>query len=393
MPDQQRHTHFQPKNTPRQRRAQRIHPSPLRSSVRRRDGEQPRVINSREVRLSDGTGGIPRDHGGNAPHANISAATPAEVSEQAAHERSLRKDMAFGPKSRRAHLQRKRRRRRQIVGAIIVVCLVAIFGVGLLWMQRSNNLANAVTQHQATQQPAAQGASATATTTAAAAASTEPTGLPTPIVASFQNIPLHLSVRVANLTEVAFHPASTNYAMVLSTTLTPADATAVQAAKGTGRDKSKQPTGADAVLIGSYIQMWRTGSGGIPGLTAMDEGAPAGSVTYAPIDGTVTAVREYNYENGCKDYEVHISFADPALARYEVVMIHEENVRVKVGDKVVGGVTPIAQVRDLTPYLTNQLGEYTGEAGNHAHVQVNDTGSTSYHTIQAYREAHGYYIN
>jgi len=385
MSDQQRHTDYQAKRISRQRLARRARPA-LRSPARRRDDEQPTVINSRKVRFSEGAGGLDVDKLGE----GIAPGTqPVDPATEQDFERTLCDDMTLNLKSRRERRQRRQKRRNRILTVIVVICLAAIFGAGLFWMRYSNSQASAVSRVTTPKQPA----STTATATAASSnTSTETTGLPTPVVASFEGVPLHLSVRIRDLTEVGFHPASYPYAMVLSTTLTPANASTVRATHTTGRDKSEQPSGDNAALIGSYIQMWRTDTGSIPGRTSIDEGAPAGSVTYAPIDGTITAVRYYNYENGCKDYEIHMSFDTTALARYEVVMIHETNVRVKVGDKVIGGVTPIAQVRDLTPFLKNQLGEYTGEAGNHAHVQVNDTQCANYKEVQARRQTQGYYI-
>jgi len=385
MFEQYRHINYPAKGATRRRLASRAFSQPLHSPAKRRDSQQPRVINSREVRFSDGNKGVPTDQFGyalNSPDALI-----PDTTEQSA-QRSLCDDMTLNLKARSERKRLRERRRRQAIVAAIVICLAAVFCGGLFWMQRSTDLARALTQQQDAQQRAHAGLASVAATSSAGTA-----GLPTPIVASFQGVAIHLSVRVSDLTEVAFHPASNPYAMVLDTTLTPDNAETVRATKSTGRDKSKQSEGGNSALIGSYIQMWRTGTGGIPGLTSIDEGAPAGSVTYAPINGTVTALREYNYENGCKDYEVHLSFESTALARYELVMIHEENVKVKVGDKVIGGVTPIAQVRDLTPFLDNQLGEYTGEAGNHAHVQVNDKQAPSYAIRMQYREDHGYYLN
>ncbi|MCL2881599.1 MAG: hypothetical protein FWF45_01700 [Coriobacteriia bacterium] len=384
MPEQQKHTNYRPKNASAQRRARKSSFSALHSPAKRRDNEQPATINSRDVRFPEGTGGLPLVEQGEADLAAGQLADPAGRT----RERTLCDDMTLNLKSRSERRRKRVKHQRQAIGAIVVICLAAIFASGLLWMRYSNGRADALSKVLTSKQPAS---SVVATTTAGA--STETTGLPTPVVASFKGIPLHLSVRMRDLTEVGFHPASNPYAMVLDTTLTPADATTVRATHTTGRNKSKQPTGDNVALIGNYIQMWRTDTGSIPGRTSIDEGAPAGSVTYAPITGTITAVREYNYENGCKDYEVHMSFEATALARYEVVMIHEENVKVKVGDEVTGGLTPIAQVRDLTPFLKNQLGEYTGEAGNHAHVQVNDLRAPSYAERQKYREQHNYYID
>ncbi|MCL2654505.1 MAG: hypothetical protein FWD65_02235 [Coriobacteriia bacterium] len=398
MPNQQRHTFYQAKSIPTSRVARRTR-HVVRSPARRRDDKQPVTINSRNIRLGQGTGdllaGRPDDAAIGGDPLLIEASGQGQGYRQGygqgsgqALERTLCDDMLLDVRSRQDRRRKRQRRRRQAVTILVALCLAAIFGAGLFWMRYSNNQANILTRLLASQQPAANSAAPTV----AASASTETTGLPTPVVASFKGTPLHLSVRLRDLTEVGFHPASNAYAMVLDTTLTPADAGAVRAAGTTGRDKAQQPAGA-VPLIGSYIQMWRTDTGSIPVRTSIDEGAPAGSVTYAPITGAITAVREYNYENGCKDYEVHMSFEATALARYEVVMIHEENVQVKVGERVVGGVTPIAQVRDLTPFLVNQLAQYTGEAGNHAHVQINDLQAPSYSERQKYREQHNYYID
>jgi len=384
MPEQQKHTNYRPRNASAQRRARKSSFSALHSPAKRRDNEQPATINSRDVRFPEGTGGMPLVE---QDEAALAADQPLDPTERS-RERTLCDDMTLNLKSRSEQRRKRLRRRRQAVVGLVALCLAAIFASGLLWMHYSNNQANALSKRLASKQP-----TGSVATTATAGASTETTGLPTPVVASFKGVPLHLSVRLHDLTEVGFHPASNPYAMVLDTTLISANASTVRASHTTGRDKNKQPEGPDAALIGDYIQMWRTDTGSIPGRTSIDEGAKAGSVTYAPITGKITAVREYNYENGCKDYEVHMSFEATSLARYEVVMIHEENVKVKVGDAVTAGVTPIAQVRDLTPFLVNQLGEYTGEAGNHAHVQINDLKAPSYSERQKYRESHNYYID
>ena len=68
-----------------------------------------------------------------------------------------------------------------------------------------------------------------------------------------------------------------------------------------------------------------------------------------------------------------------------MVLIHLENAVVQEGDQVVGGVTPLAQIRDVYAYIGDemQLKDYTaaGDNGNHTHIQINDATNKEYHGL------------
>ena len=59
--------------------------------------------------------------------------------------------------------------------------------------------------------------------------------------------------------------------------------------RGTSRDTSRQPTGADAVLVGKVLRMWRARPGKPD--TAADVGAKPGTNVISPVTGTVVKIK------------------------------------------------------------------------------------------------------
>jgi len=124
----------------------------------------------------------------------------------------------------------------------------------------------------------------------------------------------------------------------------------------------------DSVWKGAVVRVYRTGRVGLPA-SAADVGAKSGTVVVAPISGTVMRVKSYRLYGKYFDYEVHIK--PDAMTQADLVVIHVSDVLVNPGDWVIGGVSPIAHVRRLSTYMKHQLGEYTGELGDHTHIQFN----------------------
>ncbi len=201
---------------------------------------------------------------------------------------------------------------------------------------------------------------------------------PTPIFARYRSLQLRLPVSVQDLTEVGFHQAAYPYAMHMSTPLTEADNSDTKDAHGTGRDPSKQPTGADAVLEGKFIRMWRARPGEPD--TASDIGGPPGADVYAPVSGTIIKIKEYKLYRKWDDYEIHIQ--PKGWPDLDLVMIHVSDLSAEVGDEVVGGVTRIAAIRKLSTKVHHQLREYTGDGGDHAHIQVNNAKDPRYKGLE-----------
>lgn len=201
---------------------------------------------------------------------------------------------------------------------------------------------------------------------------------PTPIFARYRSLQIRLPVSVKNLTEVGFHQAAYPYALHMSTPLTEADNSDTKDAHGTGRDPSKQPTGADAVLEGKFIRMWRARPGEPD--TASDIGAPPGADVYAPVSGTIVKIKKYKLYGKCDDYEIHIQ--PDGWSDLDLVMIHVGDLSAEVGDEVVGGVTRIAAIRKLSTKVQHQLREYTGDGGDHAHIQINNAKDPRYKGLE-----------
>ena len=197
---------------------------------------------------------------------------------------------------------------------------------------------------------------------------------PTPIFASYRSLQIRLPVSVKDLTEVGFHQAAYPYARHMSTPLTEADNSDAKDAHGTGREASTQPTGADAVLEGKFIRMWRARPGEPD--TACDVGAPPGADVYAPVSGTIVKIKEYKLYGKWDDYEIHIQ--PKGWPDLDLVMIHVSDLSAEVGDEVVGGVSRIAAIRKLSTKVHHQLRDYTGDGGDHTHIQLNNAEDPRY---------------
>jgi len=104
-----------------------------------------------------------------------------------------------------------------------------------------------------------------------------------------------------------------------------------------------------------------------PQTGALDVGATTGTTVYAPVTGTVTAIRP-----------------DPMVEKANVVEIKPDanpNVRVNVSlvqsdgdagvnDHVTAGITKLGTVADSAEVLDPQLSSYTSDPGNHVTVSV-----------------------
>ena len=205
--------------------------------------------------------------------------------------------------------------------------------------------------------------------------------LPTPYIAQSDGITLHSAVAVNQLTEILIHNASYSYANEITTQLAEATNTTVIANHGTGRVASEQPTG-DEWLTGEFIRCYRDGNAG-PRMSAIDCGGPVGATVYAPVSGTVVKVKKYQLYNEYPDIQIHIQ--PEGREDLDVVLIHLQDTTVEEGDTVVGGVTPIASIRDVYAYIGDsmQLKDYTaeGDNGNHTHIQVNNVNDKDYHGL------------
>ena len=205
----------------------------------------------------------------------------------------------------------------------------------------------------------------------------------TPWIAEGSGVQLHCAVSVDDLTEILIHNASYSYACELTTQLVEATNTDVIAAHGTGRDKASQPYG-DTWMTGEFIRCYRSGNAG-PTMSAIDCGGPVGATVLAPVTGTVVKVADYDLYNNPDYPDVQIHIQPDGREDLDVVLIHLTDPSVEVGDRVEGGVTAIAKIRDVYAYIGDemQLKQYTadGDNGNHTHIQINDATNPEYHGL------------
>jgi biotin carboxyl carrier protein len=205
--------------------------------------------------------------------------------------------------------------------------------------------------------------------------------LPTPLVAEYGSLKIHTPISANNITEIEFHQASYDTALPLTPLVTIVDAQEVADNHGTRHtDPAAQPFG-DNPLIAEAVSTWRLDSFGSE-MTAVDVGSVAGADVYAPITGTVVKIRTYSLYGLIDDYEVHIQ--SPEHPELDIVLLHIEDLSVKVGDTVRGGATRIAKVRNIGDVIDNNLSNFTasGDPGNHCHVQVNDAGRADYQGLE-----------
>lgn len=214
---------------------------------------------------------------------------------------------------------------RLLAPALVVVVLLT---VGAIAFRPRTPLAADATQ-----------TSAGNTSTQAVPVANTPPPRPTPRLASYRGLVLHMPVPKRSVTCVAFHQASYPNAQHMA-----------------------------PAYKGKVNKLWRSGRVGPPD-TAVDVGGAPGSKVVSPVSGTVVEVREYNLYNKYPDYQIHI--VPDGWANLEVVLIHITDVIVKPGDVVVAGVTPMARIRRLSDRFRPQLAEVSRDDGDHVHMQLN----------------------
>lgn len=207
----------------------------------------------------------------------------------------------------------------------------------------------------------------TVTANAAPLAEPEPERDPTALLAVEGETQLHLAVDPTQLTAVAFHQASGDHALAMTSLVPDADMTLA------AQLKAVPPVPEDAVFDdgvwrGLVLRLWRSGRGGEPN-TAVDMGGDPGTPVWSPVTGTVVDVKPYLLYDAHEDFEIHIK--PEGRDDVDVVLIHVTDVCVAPGDRVKGGVTQLATIRRMSDKIEIQLGGYTTNGGDHVHVQLN----------------------
>jgi len=115
-----------------------------------------------------------------------------------------------------------------------------------------------------------------------------------------------------------------------------------------------------------YYLMGGTGRETSSSTSGLDIGAVPGSTVVSPVDGKVTAIKEYKILGRYVDWEVDIRLAgDPSLL---LMITHLEKPKVEIGEVVEGGDTALASVRGLSASLDQALSQYTSDNGDHVQL-------------------------
>ena len=119
-------------------------------------------------------------------------------------------------------------------------------------------------------------------------------------------------------------------------------------------------------MVGAEYRVLSSRGRAAPPTSAVDIVVPLGDRVVAPVDGTVTAVKEYPLYGTTRDWRVEITPAGrPDLT---VIMIHLLKPQVAVGDMVTAGESPIGVAR-LLPF-DSHVDYVTEERHPHVHLEV-----------------------
>lgn len=103
-----------------------------------------------------------------------------------------------------------------------------------------------------------------------------------------------------------------------------------------------------------------------PATSAVDIVVPEGSLVAAPVSGEVVEVREYALYGSLRDWRVVIE--PDGRPDLHVVLIHLHEPRVRVGDRVEAGHSPVSVVR-LLP-MASHVDVHTDGRYPHVHLEV-----------------------
>jgi len=104
----------------------------------------------------------------------------------------------------------------------------------------------------------------------------------------------------------------------------------------------------------------------------LDVGAPAGTLVYSPVDGQIIGVYNNIVQGQVQGYRVLIApQGAPGVALSVTHLVaHPGTAAPQVGQAVISGVTPLGQVIDVSGVETQNMSQFSGDAGNHVAVEL-----------------------
>lgn len=180
------------------------------------------------------------------------------------------------------------------------------------------------------------------------------------VMANQDSLKLFLPVKQSQLTAIGFHEAFNPQSVSLKPKGTEINAKDLSKTKLIKIKKSTKG------LI--YSLMWRGARAG-PLNSSVDIGSKPGTINHSPVSGRVFQVKKYSLYGRYPDNEVHI--LPEGYNDRHLVIIHIRDLQVKTGNKLVAGQTPIGRTQKFSAYFRQQLSDYSKDAGDHVHFQVN----------------------
>ena len=179
------------------------------------------------------------------------------------------------------------------------------------------------------------------------------------VVAQVEGVDVLLPVAQQVTTAIAFHPVDSGDSVPF---------TPVGDRIGGGGLGQKL---ADIFAGGGGVQYYLMGGeGGEPSSSTagLDIGAVPSSPVVCPVDGKVTAIKQYKVLGRYDDVEVDVRLAsDPSLL---LIITHLDKPKVQIGDVVQGGTTALGVVRGFPAGLDQSLSQYTSDNGDHVQLMV-----------------------
>ena len=177
------------------------------------------------------------------------------------------------------------------------------------------------------------------------------------VIADIEEIEVLLPVAREVTTAVAFHPVDNPGAVGFS------PVGKRLGGGGLGRRLADIFAGGGTM---QYYLMAGGGREGSPPTAGLDVGAIPGSAVTSPVDGKVTAIKQYQILGRYADYEIDVvPAADPSLL---LVITHIAKPKVKIGDVVQAGVTSLGSLRGFSSDLQQALSQYTADNGDHVQI-------------------------
>ena len=240
-----------------------------------------------------------------------------------------------------------RRRRLAVLGLVVAVLVTSIAGVAAARAQNRTAVA---------------GLESTSAEAAVRSSYGQPVQDRYPAFARVESKSLVLPVSMSKATIVAYHSLDDELAVVLTPLGQRIDGSLTT--QGSAVAASSQEEGVPYYVLDSK---GRSGSG----TTAVDIGAPAGTLVVSPVSGTIRSVKQYKLFGKYDDVQIDIS--PQGLSEVIVTLLLVAEPRINIGESVQAGKTVLGVVRSPVPELAERLSPLTGDEGAHVHLQVTES--------------------